>query len=108
MDEILQEFWIDTQSHIDSIEECLLHLDKDGGRADLIDDIFRRVHSVKGNAGVLGLMDIYTYGQEFESFLEGVRERRKAVREEVDHMFEGLDRLKTLVYAAKGEAPPAP
>ncbi len=108
MDEILQEFWVDTQSHIEAIEECLLHLDKDGSRSDLIDDIFRRVHSLKGNAGVLGLLEIYTYGQEFESFLEEVRERRQAAREEVDHMFEGLDRMKTpLVYAAKGEVPPA-
>ena len=106
-DEILQEFWVDTQSHIDAVEESLLHLDKDGSRADLIDDIFRRVHSLKGNAGVLGLMEIYEYGQEFESFLEGTRERRQASRDEVDHMFEGLDRIKTLVYSAKGEAPPA-
>lgn len=108
MKEIIEEFYTDTQSHIESVEESLLKLDKDPANADLIDDVFRRVHSVKGNAGVLGFSAIHAEGTKLESLLEVVRERKNVEPGEMDALFAALDTLKEAVQVArhgKTEAP---
>lgn len=106
MDELIGEFFLDTQTHIESIEEILLRFEREEDQEELIDDIFRRVHSIKGNAGVLGISPIHIEGQKFESFLEGVRERKTATPDELDTMFNGLDALKAVVAEVKGEKAP--
>ncbi len=102
-DALLAEFFVDTQSHLDGIEEIALKLDKDPDQTDLIDDVFRRVHSIKGNAGMLGFTTIHTEGQEFETFLDGVRTRGTATPEEVERIFNYIDKLKAVVNSLRSE-----
>jgi purine-binding chemotaxis protein CheW len=101
MQEIIEEFYTDTQSHIESVEEIFLKLDKDPANADLIDDVFRRVHSVKGNAGVLGFSAIHAEGTKLETLLEVVRARAKVEPGEMDALFSALDSLKESVQLAR-------
>jgi len=96
-EDIYTEFYADSQAHIEGIEESILKFENNPSESELIDDIFRRAHSIKGNAGVLGITSIHTEGQKFESFLEGIRERRKATPEELDQMLAGLDALKAVI-----------
>lgn len=96
-DDLLKEFLDDTQSHLEAIEDDVLRLENDFSNRELIDDIFRRVHSIKGNAGMLGFSDIHENGQEFETFLDGVRERGSSAPEEVEAIFNSLDSLKSVV-----------
>lgn len=108
MQEIIDEFYADTQSHIESVEEIFLKLDKDPANAELIDNVFRSVHSVKGNAGVLGFSSIHAEGARLETLLEAVRERKSVNPGEMDALFAGLDALKESVHVArhgKTEAP---
>jgi len=104
-DSLMTEFFIDTQGHLENIEEDTLRLEKTPSDQELIGDVFRRVHSIKGNAGIMGLGGIYTYGQEFESFLEGIRERKTATPGEIEKIFKYLDGLKANMMALKGETP---
>ncbi|MFW2331677.1 MAG: chemotaxis protein CheW [Nitrospinota bacterium] len=92
------EFYSDSQSHIDLIEDAMLRLESNLENQSLIDDIFRRVHSIKGNAGILGLTEIHDHGQIFETFLSKVRKRRRATSGEVDIMLHKLDTLKSLMF----------
>lgn len=111
MKELIEEFYADTQSHIESVEETLLKLDKDPSNAELIDDVFRRVHSVKGNAGVLGFSEIHAEGTKLEALLETVRERKNVQPGEMDTLFTALDALKESVQVArygKTDAPEKP
>jgi purine-binding chemotaxis protein CheW len=108
MQEIIEEFYTDTQSHIESVEEMFLKLDKDPANAELIDDVFRSVHSVKGNAGVLGFSAIHVEAAKLETLLEIIRERKRVNPGEMDALFAGLDALKESVHQArhgKTEAP---
>ncbi|MBI5813984.1 MAG: chemotaxis protein CheW [Nitrospinae bacterium] len=98
MDDLIIEFFADCQAHMEGIEEALLRFEKEpASSSGLIDDIFRRAHSVKGNAGVLGVGSIHAEGQKFESFLEGIRQRKRATPEEMDNMFTGLDALRAVI-----------
>lgn len=105
-DDLISEFFIDTQAHLEAVEADLLKLEQAPSDMELIDDVFRRVHSVKGNAGMLGLMSIHSVGQDFETFLGGVRERGAATAGEIDMMFQALDTLKAAVTDVKGEKEP--
>jgi len=96
-DSLLNEFFVDTQSHLDGVEVDALGLEKDSASKELIDDVFRRVHSIKGNAGMLGYTSVHECGQEFETFLDGVRDRGAATFEEIERIFNYLDSLKSVV-----------
>lgn len=102
-DDLLKEFLDDTQSHLEAIEDDALQLERDFSNRELIDDIFRRVHSIKGNAGMLGFSDIHENGQEFETFLDSVRERGSSTPEEVEAIFNSLDSLKSVVGDLRAE-----
>ena len=102
-DNLMNEFLADTQGHLENIEEDTLRLEKNPTDEELIGDVFRRVHSIKGNAGIMGLAEIYSYGQEFESFLDGVRERKIATTAEIEKVFRYLDGLKAQIMRLKGE-----
>lgn len=107
MDEdLLPEFFIDTQAHLEAVEADLLKLEQKPSDMELIDDVFRRVHSVKGNAGMLGITSVHSVGQSFETFLGDIRERKAATAGEVDMMFQALDALKAAVTNVKGETEP--
>ncbi|MBI4667253.1 MAG: chemotaxis protein CheW [Nitrospinae bacterium] len=102
-DDLMAEFFTDTQSHLEAIEELILIIEKEGFASGAIDDMFRRVHSIKGNAGVLGLGPIHTEGMKFETFLDGIRERKAATADEMDQMFSGLDALREIVGRVREE-----
>ncbi|MDH5477042.1 MAG: chemotaxis protein CheW [Nitrospinota bacterium] len=102
-DNLMNEFFIDTQGHLDQIEEGTLSLEHSPDDTEIIGDVFRRVHSIKGNAGIMGLGDIYAYGQEFEAFLEGIRERKIVTAPEIEQIFKHLDRLKALMLSMRSE-----
>lgn len=102
-DSLLNEFFVDTQSHLEGVEEDALGLEKDHASKELIDDIFRRVHSIKGNAGMLGYGLVHESGQEFETFLDGVRDRGVSTFEEVEKIFNYLDNLKSVVEELRVE-----
>lgn len=104
-DSLMNEFFIDTQGHLDQIEEDTLKLEKSPSDAELIGDVFRRVHSIKGNAGIMGLGNIYSFGQEFEAFLEGVRDRQTTTPAEIEKIFKYLDGVKIKLMELKGEKP---
>jgi len=96
-DSLLNEFLTDTQSHLEGVEVDAMGLEKDPSSKELIDDVFRRVHSIKGNAGMLGYTSVHESGQEFETFLDGVRDRKAATFEEIERIFNYLDNLKSVV-----------
>ncbi len=102
-DSLLNEFFVDTQSHLEGIEEDALGLEKEPSLKELIDDVFRRVHNIKGNAGMLGFTVIHICGQDFETFLDGVRERGVAREDEVEKIFDYLDSLKAVVNELRVE-----
>ncbi|MDH5638069.1 MAG: chemotaxis protein CheW [Nitrospinota bacterium] len=109
-DSLMNEFFMDTQGHLDHIEEDTLRLEKTPDDTEIIGDVFRRVHSIKGNAGIMGLVEVYSYGQGFEAFLEGVRERKITTVPEIEKIFKYLDGLKAMMMNLRGEdteQPPA-
>lgn len=95
--EIVKEFLVESNDHLDDVESKILELEKNPEDVDLINSIFRPIHSMKGSAGFLGLQDIGKVSHELETLLDEARKMKiKITPEIVEILYEGVDILKKL------------
>jgi two-component system chemotaxis sensor kinase CheA len=113
MDQAQREFLLQIEELVEQIFSALDELratTKDGpARRELIDLIFRRVHSVKGSAASCGLEVVCQIAHEFENLLDEVRAGRvcidKAVVDTCESATEALS--ESLSLAASGIVEPS-
>lgn len=100
--EILQLFVDETQDSLDTFESIFQRLESNPKGYQLPPALFRDMHSIKGNAGVLGFHKIEKLTHIIESVLLGYRDAGSERNQIVDALFESLDTLKILIdYAAE-------
>ncbi len=99
----LNAFFSETDTHTEVIEQSLIALEKDSANKEVINELFRAAHSLKGNAGLVGLTEIHVIATDMESILSDIREKGAAVPQQVkDKLFEDLDKVRGLVEKARG------
>lgn len=72
---LFQDFIVETTEHLEEMEEHLLNLEKSPDNAELLNTIFRCVHTIKGSAEYLGMEKIATLMHNLESLLDRVRNK---------------------------------
>lgn len=75
--DLYKEFVFESGEHLATIEEKILKLEESPDDDDLINEIFRAIHSIKGGAGFLGLIGINKLAHDTETLLD--RCRKKAI-----------------------------
>ncbi len=53
---LLEEFADETREHLEDLERSLLHLESDPENRELLDSIFRSMHTIKGASEYLGFL----------------------------------------------------
>ncbi len=53
MDEVIKEFLVECNEGLDRFDRDLVALEKDRTSRELLDSIFRAIHTIKGTGGVL-------------------------------------------------------
>jgi len=95
----LTDFLEEAQELIESLNAGLLELEKDplaGG--DLINDIFRYFHNLKGNSGIIGHKELNALTHEAETLLNKVRKGEMASTPRmIDLLLGTVDMMETLV-----------
>lgn len=71
--ELLSEFHTEAVEHLQQIEAALLILDQEPENQEALNSLFRSFHTIKGNAGFLGLVPMHTLAHEVESLLDLAR-----------------------------------
>jgi len=95
--EIVKEFLVESGDHLDDVESKILQLEENPEDVDIINSIFRPVHSMKGSAGFLGMKDIGKVSHELETLLDEARKAKlKVTPEIIEILYEGIDILKKL------------
>ncbi len=74
--ELLTEFYAESVDHLQQIEAALLALDQEPDNPEALASIFRSFHTIKGNAGFLGLVPMHILAHEVESLLDLARNHR--------------------------------
>ena len=102
MDEqFLVIFRDEAEEHIEQLNLGLLALENSPGDAEIIRDIARSAHTLKGSSKLMGFDDINVVAHQMEDLLIAARdEGRHLERDALNLLFEGLDVISTLVEAA--------
>ncbi len=98
MEEIIQDFLVETDELIQGLEGDLIELEKNPEDKDLLNRIFRSFHTIKGASGFLGFNQIVELSHALEDLLNKLRGGELKVTPSImDGLLEGLDMLKKLV-----------
>ena len=92
------EFIDEALDGIEQVAELFVELESAPNNMEIIQAIFRPVHSIKGNAVYFGLMKIKTLAHEMETILDLMRkEELSATSTVTDMLLRGSDELMAML-----------
>ena len=95
---LLQDFIQETAEHLEEMESNLLQLESHPDSRDILDNIFRSAHTIKGSSEYLGMKAIASLSHKLESLLEMLRSGDRTVSNEIiDLLMEARDRIASLI-----------
>jgi two-component system chemotaxis sensor kinase CheA len=98
MDDLLNEFLTETAENMDVLDVELVKLEQNPNDPELLGNIFRLVHTVKGTCGFLGLPRLESVAHAAESLFSRFRDGELEVTPKaVSLVLESLDRIKALL-----------
>jgi len=93
-----EDFLVEAGEHFELIEQNFLTLEEAPGDLEILNSIFRSVHTIKGASGFLGLAKVQALAHIGENVLDDLRKGRMSVSPQVmELLFETEDVLKVLV-----------
>jgi len=96
--ELAAMFVSDGLEHLGTIEQTILKLEYAPNDLELVNDLFRPFHTIKGNAGVLGLRSIETFSHKLETLLDLARSgAHRIAAAEIEVVLAAVDVLTTMV-----------
>ncbi len=96
--EIIDDFIQESQEGLDQLDTDLVALEDNPGEMDLLNKVFRTMHTLKGAAGFLGFNSIQSTAHKSEDVLNRIRTGdMESSPEIVDVLLEALDVIKHLM-----------
>jgi len=104
MEKLKETFFIECAEHVATMESSILEMEDHPDDEELMGELFRAAHSLKGNSGCLGYMDINGLTHVLETVLEKVKMGELKWSEQLTSvMLDSVDATKMLIEAAKEE-----
>lgn len=98
MKEIFDIFSEECSEGLDVMESGLLGLDQSTSNLDVVNDIFRAAHSIKGGAATFGFLEIAEFTHGVETLLDELREGTRPVSDEiVESLLASVDCLRGML-----------
>ncbi|HET6674612.1 MAG TPA: chemotaxis protein CheA [Nitrospiraceae bacterium] len=102
MQEILNDFLTESGEMIEVLDQRFVTLESDPTNKDLLNEIFRAMHSMKGSAGFLGFTHLVDVAHRAENILNKLRQGEMAVAPAViTVILEAVDTIKLLMAAIR-------
>ncbi len=95
---LLPDFIVEAEEHLEEMEALLLRLVQQPDDLEVLNDIFRPIHTIKGGAQYIGLEKISQLSHRLEDLLDLLREGSMVSNSEiVETLITAADRIKLLV-----------
>ena len=110
MSELLQEFIAEAREFLQEIGEKLMALEDDPKNAELLAELFRCVHTLKGNSGLFDLPEMSKVLHAAEDLMDGVRSHQIPYSQELaDTLLDAMDFVSQLLdeLEASGKLDPS-
>ena len=102
MDEIINEFIIEAEEILDQLDPLFVELEQKGQDPEIINEIFRGMHTLKGAAGFLGFQNVVDVAHRAEAILKRLREGEMFISPEItDAILKATDTLRMLISCIK-------
>lgn len=96
--EAFQAFFHDCLEHLSLIEDGLLALEKDFSNRQVLDTLFRSLHTIKGISALLGLNHLRDLAHEVESLLDMGRQSKVTLTvPALEVIFDSVDVIKEII-----------
>ncbi len=83
MDEIVQEFLVESHENLDQLDSDLIALEQDPTSRDLLGSVFRTIHTIKGTSGFLAYGKLEAVTHVGENLLSRLRDGELALTPEI-------------------------
>ena len=98
---VVAAFLAESAEGLARTEQYLIAAETDPGNLELLDEMFRVAHTIKGNASALDFPELAGFAHVMEDLLETLRKKELAIsREVISLLLQGVDALLALVPAA--------
>lgn len=100
---ILGYFIEEAKEHLDTLEQGLLNVQETAQDPEMVNEMFRAAHSVKGGAAMLGFSSLQKIAHRLEDCLKILKENPVKLDRHVESLFlQGYDTLKDLIEQLQG------
>ncbi|MGI9378406.1 MAG: chemotaxis protein CheW [Methyloligellaceae bacterium] len=97
MDDLLSEFLTETAESLDVVDAELVKFEQEPNNTEILSNIFRLVHTVKGTCGFLGLPRLETLAHAAENLMGQYRDGSPVNPEGVTLILHSIDRIKEIL-----------
>jgi two-component system chemotaxis sensor kinase CheA len=97
--ELATTFFAETLDHLGSIEASVLALEVTPGDRKALDEVFRPFHTLKANAGALGIDSVEELAHHVENLLDRARSGERQIGDaEVEIVLAAVDLLTSMIH----------
>ncbi|MGM0530513.1 MAG: chemotaxis protein CheA [Bacteroidota bacterium] len=98
MEKFTEKFIEEATDNISNLEEALLKLENDPNSTDLVEQVFRSMHSLKGGGSMFGFNKLSDFTHHLENLWDRIREGHLKVNQGLlDITLQAVDHLKALL-----------
>jgi two-component system chemotaxis sensor kinase CheA len=106
MKEIIEDFLSEAHELLDGLDQNLVELERQPNNTDLLNDIFRSFHTIKGAGGFLGFNQVVELSHNAENLLNKLRQGEILVNAGImDILLQAVDIVKNMINDIARENP---
>jgi len=107
LEQFKQIFYEESFEGLDTMESGLLGMIDGGTDLDVVNDIFRAAHSIKGGSATFGFSALASFTHIMEGLLDEMREgKREADKDVVNILLESVDEMRDLMTSYQNDEEP--
>jgi two-component system, chemotaxis family, sensor kinase CheA len=97
MDDLLREFLTETNESLDRVDAELVRFEREPNNRDILGNIFRLVHTIKGTCGFLALPRLEALAHAAETLMGKFRDGMPVTADAVTLILSTIDRIKLIL-----------
>lgn len=107
--QLRRAFYEEAEEGLEAMENALLKLESGADDPELINEIFRATHSIKGGSGTFGMERLVEFSHLLETLLDQIRSgSRHADPHTIELLLSGVDQLRVMLAPSADPALGAP
>ena len=97
MDDLLREFLTETNENLERVDAEIVRFEHEPSNGEILGNIFRLVHTIKGTCGFLGLPRLEALAHATETLMSRFRDGMPVTSDAVTLVLSAIDRIKVIL-----------